>query len=314
MPRVSQLGWWVLASVLVIALGMTQGGQRRVSVFGWMLLGCLIVFASHAMSISGALAWLYQSALVLAAAWVMAERGAFRWMRHAVLAVAWGQLPVMGLQALQISLPWESLSSGVTGTLSSRSACAVLLGVASLWSGRGPALVLSVASLATGSLMGVPSLWRLWWQSPYKPLPAVVLGWPMVLVLTHQWWWPRLALRLGVWDDIWTYLHSGWLTGIGFVPFPSGFRDTTPLGAPTMWVNYHCTFLDWIARTGLVGTVLVGVLAIWVSRRLTTPWARWTVGGAVWVGMLQSVEAFPMLGMLALVMVMGLAQEARCRT
>ena len=308
-PRLSQFGWWVLASILVIVAAQFVEPVRRVRVFGGLLVGCVAIFAAHVRSVGGALAWCYQSTFILTAAWLIAERVGWPILRRALLVVAWAQLPLMALQAVGVTLPWPAvITHPITGALGSRAPLASLLAVASMLSPRRPALILALAACLTGSLMGWPALIRLWWQSPCKPWPSL-WGWPVLAALTHRWWWPKLAIRMESWSSL-SFLKGGWLTGWGFLPFPGGFWDDSTPGRMFLWRDYHSMWMDWIARTGLIGGLVAVGLIWWIIRRLRVqPSWGWTMAMLFWIGAWQSAEAFPVLALLGVMGVIGLVTD-----
>lgn len=311
------LFWWTMASLLVVAVGLTQPQRQVTAVFGWGLLGCLAVYLIHRTQPYGSQAlWMTHVTIGLMAAALMAERAEWRWLRQAVVWCAWGQLPVMAFQAFGHSLWWESVGGGLTGTMGYRAACAALLALASLWSSGWRAWSFAAAACLTGSWMGLPAVGRLVWGLWPSHLAWGFLSLAL-LALTSEWWMPRLALRLEAWQGF-PLLHGGWLTGWGFLPLPGGFAydaGTFASGgakaAPFVISDYHSAFVDWIARTGLVGVVMLLALGRWVCTRLTSSAHRWAAGLAVWVGCWQSVETMTVLALLLVVWWIGLAQGGR---
>lgn len=314
-PRHAQMGWWVLASILVCAVGMRQPVRQQTSLWAWGLVGCVAVFASHLTSIGWAVAWLYQVTLILLAAWLIHERGEWTWLKNTILGVGLFQGVVVLWQLLGGPTPYWSWPGGwLTGTLSARAALSILWGACSLLSHGRVAWGFALLACLTGSFAGsVPAVGRLLGQSRTIPMtwPIGAVG---VLLLSHRLWWPRLLGRWQAMESL-EFLQRGWVTGWGFLPFPGGWQSIAASGRQAGLVaqlDYHNVFVDWIARTGMVGGLGLLALVWWVSKRLTSPWRRWTAFLALWAGSWQSAEAFPVMTLLGLVWLMGLAQEAEC--
>ena len=315
--RNAQVGWWVLVSVVVCVVGMVQQPRRETRFWAWTLAWCVVVVASHLLAGPGwGVAWLYQATLILLASWFVHERGEWRWLHKTVLVLGLFQGGVVLWQLSGWTAPWPSAGSGLSGTLSQRAALSIFWGACSMLSQGKPAWGFALLACLTGSLSGsVPAVARLLWTSRTIPvtLPLGLLG---LLALSHRVWGPRLLGRWQAMESL-EFLQRGWLTGWGFLPFPGGWRYTDARGHQAGLVaqlDYHNAFIDWIARTGLIGGVGLLVLVWWVSTRLTTPWRRWTAFLASWAGMWQSAEAFPVMTMLCLVWLIALAsnQETTC--
>lgn len=298
--------WWTLASLGVLAVSGIAPGVRRCSAFGLLLAGCLAVYLIHARQPYGTAArWVLHAGLLLATAQALAERDGWPGVRRALVVCAWAQLPLMAWQVAGGALPWEPLGSGLTGSVQRRAVLAILLSVASLLSGGWQAAGLALASVTTGSLMGVLALLRV--------LPARVRLWGLLGLLGVG--WPvaleRLNLRVEAWQGA-SFLPRGWLTGWGFLPLPGGFQYDGGLGgimARSVTSDYHSAILDWVARTGIVGLVMLFGVCWWAWRHSRTTEARWLVMLAVWVGGAQSLEQAPALIMLLLAWWIALSTE-----
>lgn len=307
-PKSAQIGWWVLASLLVIAVGMRAPVRRTLSGFGWAVGAVLVVVFSHLQGIGFTIGWAYQVSLLVVASWFLAERGEFRWIRQTVLGVAWLQVGLAGLELAGMTL-YPTAGAWPHGSLTTRTGLAILWMLASLWSTHWSALGFAVLACLTGSWTAAPALVRLVWTTG-GITTSLLVSIPVLLGVFARLWWDKLTSRVEVWSSVF-WLQAGWLTGWGFLPFPLGFVSTDPTGAigtlPSLYLNN--TALDWVGRTGLVGAVLLGGWLWWVARRLTAPWRVWTALGVGWAMCWQSAEALPVLSLLGLCSVIGIAQE-----
>ena len=314
-PKSGQLGWWVLASVLVVACGIGRAVRRTVPVFGWGVGAVLLVLASHLHGIGFALGWAYQSTLILIAAWLIAERGEWAWIRQAVIGVAWLQVGLVILERFGVSL-FPTAGAWPHGSLTTRTGVGILWLFASLWSPRRPAVIFTLLACLTGSWTAAFAVLALAWRYGQVTLPLLITV-PVLLVVNSHLWWDKLAGRFDTWKRVY-WLHDGWLTGWGFLPFPVGFITTDPTGAvgtgTQVSIYLNNTWLDWVGRTGAIGALLMAGL-LWVaSRQLTTSWRVWTFFGLLWVGCWQSAEVLPVFSLLGVCSVLGWSHpsEARC--
>ena len=309
-PKASQMGWWVLASIVVIAVGMTQPVRRTMPGFGWGMSAVLAVVFSHLAGIGFTIGWAYQVSLLLCASWVLAERAEFAWIRQTVIGLAWVQVGLVGLEGLGVQ-PFPVAGNFPHGSLATRTGLCLLWTMASLWSPPRSALVLALLAAATGSFTSTIALVRVICRSRTIPFP-LLLSAPVWLVAVTPAWGPRFLSRWEVWTQM-TWLQTSWLAGWGFLPFISGFVSADTTGAigrlSSVQIFMNNTWLDWVGRTGLIGALLLAALAVWASRRLTTPWRAWTAAGLVWMGLWQSAEVYPVLSLLGVCSVIGLAQE-----
>lgn len=308
--KATQVGWWVLASIVVLAVGITQPVRRILRGFSWGLGGVLLVFFSHVTSVGWSVAWAYQVSFVLLAAWMIAERGQVHWLRQTVLWMAWCQVGLAGLELAGVVF-FPIAGNFPHGSLVTRTGLCLLWTMASLWSAQWRAVVFALLACATGSWTGTVAVVRLVWLSGTVPFPLVVVV-PGLLLGSLSLWLPKLVSRWEVWRQVY-WLKEGWLTGWGFLPFPIGFVSTDPSGsigrATQVSIYLNNTFLDWVGRTGVIGAVLLGGLVWWAVPRMTVPWRIWTVLGLCWMGLWQSAEALPVLSLLGVCSVIGLAQE-----
>jgi hypothetical protein len=286
---VTPLWWWTLCALIVIAVGLGERPQTDASTLGWFVFGCVAVYVVHrAQPLGVAGTWITYMAIHVTALALIVERGDWRWLKTALLIVAWIQLPVIALQAFHVPVPWGSVGSGLTGTLGRRAIAASVLALASMWStDRRLAWGFGLASLMTGSLMGVISLFKmLWkWRALLMPIAlcCAILG------------WSRLALRLDAWAGLWP--PRGLLTGWGFLPLPGGFAYTqgTWNAAPFIISDYHCAVLDWMTRTGLIGMLIMVGMGVWAHDRWHHAVLRWSLVWCAWTLLGQSVEQNAML-------------------
>ena len=288
-----------LAHVSVLAVGLLQPLRRPAPVFGWLLLGSLGVYLVHCTQPGGLQrAWIASSLATLAAGAVVAERADGRWLRQAVVVCAWAQLPVMAWQALGGVGPWPVIGDGLTGTVARRGVVAALLALGSLWSTGARAGTLALAAGLSGSCVSLPALARLVWERGHWRGVGVSVALGVGLL---PWLWPRLGSRWDAWHGA-GVIWGGWLTGWGFLPLPGGFRYDIGAGRWGRFVqtDYHSAWLDWVARFGLPGALMLVALGLWTWRRSRGA-ARWTWGLVAWAGCWQSVEVNPVLLGLGLI-------------
>ena len=314
-PKSGQIGWWVLASLLVLAVGMAQPVRRTQASFGWGCGAVLVVIFSHLQGIGFVLAWAYQVSLVLVAAWVIAERGEFAWLRQAVLGLAWIQVVLVALECVGVRV-FPVAGAWPNGSLTTRTGLSILWMLASVWSTRWRAGLFAMLACLTGSWTGGVALARCIWESGRVTISLLVAV-PVWLALGHRFWWEKLASRVEVWSQMY-WLKSAWIAGWGFLPLPVGFVSTDPMGSigtgTQVSIYLNNTFLDWIGRTGVVGVGLLVGLFWWAGHRVTAPWRMWTLLCLCWAGMWQSAEVLPVLSLLAVCSVIGFSysQEAVC--
>jgi len=313
-PSLSKVVVWLIASVFVIAMGMGQPKRRNARVFGWVLFGCLCVYLSHLSNVGMAFIWMTRATLVLSAAWMIAERGDFRWLRSSVLSCALFQIPVMAAQAFQVPLPWKNAGVFPWGTLMKRGALSILFGLASVWSQGIRSMGFALASISTLSWSGaVPAAARVL----ISKVQLNLIGWLSVAAaffLSAPFWIPKVLIRLEAWKSV-EFLRRGWLNGWGFFPLPGGFQDDA--GGSAAWAHsplfreYHSTFIDWIARTGLIGLVISFLIGAWIVKRVMEcgPWSKWTLFLILFAGATQSTESFPFMAMVFLSFLIGLNQS-----
>ena len=308
--RLSALWLSLAASMVVLGLGLVaprQTGQRPI--FGALLLAALGLAVCQWRQPTGAFLWAWQASVLLSAAGVLAVHGEVRWLQQGVLGCAWGQVGVLGLQALHIPLPWPFFSDGMVGTLGSIRPVSILVGLAALWATGWAAWVFSAVGCLTGSGTVVPIvLLRRWW--PYRTSRARwmigfgLVGASVALV-------PRWSLALTERWEAWTTWPMSWW-GHGLRPFPGGFQDDTPFGWAMHWKDFHNVALDWVGRFGLPGFLVLLGMGWWVWRRKPDPW---TLAFVLWVGCWQSLEQFPVLVIPFLVWLIELSEggKNRCR-
>lgn len=319
-PKVAEFWWWNAASVLAIAVGMTQPVRYHVR-HPWSvsLAAALGLFVIHSQT-AWASWWISQTTLVLVAAWIIAERGEWHWLREAVVACALFQFLAI---AYQHDWPWPYARVG--GTVGKRAPCSTLFAVASLWTSGWLSILLAYGTTKTTSYVGaVVAIGRWVWQfirrfEAIGLMATVGLG-AFVAVreqsnllhaLRHE-----VVPRLSGWSQTDWLGASQWVWGWGFQPFLAGFFDASPAGMLQQWVFYHSTWIDWIMRTGIAGAGLLAWALCWFWRRSrVVPMWRWTFLLALWAGTWQSIEQFPSMIALLAIWVIGLSQtrkEATC--
>lgn len=299
--------------MIVLACGMARpsGPRSPARVFGVMALAMVGLALLHWRQSTAAFVWASQTLLVLAAAWQLAHHGEWRWLKEALIACALIQVGVWGLQRLSIPNPWPThvWTKQGWGTLGSATPAAVVLALACLWSRGWRAWLWGGLTLLTGSGTVIPVVAaRLAWVSRWR-LPRWglwCLG--MLGLIVSAWLWrDAWLMRAQVWREV---AWSWW--GLGFQAFPGGFGDDTAIGQAMRWRDYHNAYLDWIIRFGAPGAVGLAWLGWWLWQRSRhDETCRWTLLLAGWVGLWQSVEQFPVLVILLLVWMIGLAQTAQ---
>ena len=78
------------------------------------------------------------------------------------------------------------------------------------------------------------------------------------------------------------------------------------------FTDFHSTWLDWIARFGVIGMVVLIPLVRWVWIRTfskTAPWKVWSFILAVFAGTFQSAESLAVLSLLGMFWFMRLNKE-----
>lgn len=303
-PRLYHLGWWVIASIFVIACAPFNDVTRQSKIYPYLLLGCIAVFLSHALSIGTSLIWLYQVSIILVAAWLIAERFDLMFLKLFIVGMGLLQIPFMILQLFGIYV-FPSDMIGLTGTLEKRAYCAILLASASFLTAGRLQWLLTITSILTGSFMCLPAVIRLLWPMLKRGRMIGLMAIPAILIATHSLWLSRVTSRFKAMESL-EFLQRGWLTGWGFIPFPGGFvYSAVDSGGsvPAMtFYDYHSTLIDWVARTGLIGFVVLCLLAYWISRHLKGgQWRLWTSIMAAWAFLLQSAESGVVMAMLFLV-------------
>ena len=301
----------ILASIVVLGVGLLSQRRDAKTPFGWMLLACVWLACLHWRQPTMALAWVSQVALILGSAAILASHGEARWLRQAVIACAWVQVPVLILQWYQVPLPWAHLPAPwqMAGTVGSIRPASILFGLACLWSPGWTAWVLGIVACLTGSGTVMPVVvLRQWW--PYR---KKAWGWLAGLGLVAVGarftpWHLALTERLDTWQTWW------WsMSGEGFRVFPwrGAFADDTVFGRAMAWRDSHNVWLDWTGRFGLPGLVVLGVLLVWLWHRSKTDAQRWTLLFALWVSCWQSFEQFPVLVIPLLVWLIELSEGGR---
>lgn len=299
----------VLASLTVVGLGVASGaGWNRQRPFGWLILAAVGLAWCHADVPDVAFLWACQATLVLSAGGCLARCAESRWLREAVVACAWAQVLVCGLQVCRVPLPWPQQPHGAFwGTMGSRTTAALVTGIGCLWSSGWPAWGLGVAT----GLMGSATM-----------LPVVVVKlagtnrrvWDIVGllgVIAVAWGpWPPLIQRLSLRCELWRAWRGSWW-GNGFHPFPSGFQDETAFGHAMRWRDYHNVYLDWLARFGILGAVVLAVAGwwLWRARRAVPSWLIGSVPAFLWIAWWQSLEQFPVGIVLVIVWWCGVCQS-----
>ncbi len=194
----------------------------------------------------------------------------------------------------------------IVGSLERRAGLGILLALASVWSTGWRAWVLAGLSVATGSLVGIPAVVRVLLSRGAVGLMAlaavVVVAIPSVL--------ERVQPRLELWGSLdWMRSWTGW----GFRLFPGGFQEVGAVNGAEVFIpyrDYHNVFVDWILRAGIIGAASVVAWIIWVFRQGLKGWRGWTIALALWVGVVQSAEAIPVILVLFACWMVGLTREA----
>ena len=331
MERIRKLAWtalawlWVAAPILgyiegiptrlgviwisqtiswaVLALALFSAEPLRHRGFGLLAWAAVLLSAIHLRANSPSYVWLTQVLLWLAAAAILARQRTFLAMRAAVVFCAFAQF-IVGLWQVQgIPLPWPVTVYGpMWGTVGSVTPAAIVMALGVLWS-RGLlrwTLAIGVLLSGSGTAIGFVVVYLLFpWLWLLGAVGLMFGG--TLLVGIGATFRESFLLRWEFWKDV-----SFSLFGCGFAPFPSGWADDTQLGRLLMWRDYHNTFVDFIARFGLPGAVILAAAFAALWRVSKTGEQRWTLAFAVWVGCWQSVEQFPVLVVLILAWWVGL--------
>lgn len=305
----AQSWWWLLVSLIVSAAALSV--PRRLSL-RWSSVGMTALLVGvlgwlHRMP--GTLVWVAQPFVKAIAGVLLVERWGWLPLRRAVVWWAW-------VQVAWWPMSWIGLApyaGGWTGTLGSRHVLAIWLMLASMWSSRWRAWGLALASLATGSVTGLPALLRLlglrWW------LPMTWLQVTGVAVLSSRWWWPKLSARWEVWTQAIALLPTHWVTGWGLQQLPVRFQEaawSAQMGS--RWApggDLHNTWLDVAVRGGTLGSLALLVVMAWAWWRSEETGTIWTWAAACWVMTWQSVGASPALWCLAMVWLLSLCAARR---
>ena len=252
--------------------------------FGWGL-GLWVALTAILWRDSYGVSWLWLATwlLVLASLDTLTPDEVVR----AVVVVSWVELAVVATQALGWT-HYPQIGSGWTGSVGRRYLLAALWALASLWSRGRWAWWWAGCSIATGSWMGLVALARLGGRWRWSGL--------VVVLATAPWWWSRVVLRMPIW---WDGLTIGFAP-VGFGKLTGGFLGQGMLDRLLGWSDYHCVPLELWARFGWWGVVGI-IAALWVYRQLR-PWeALWLIA----VACLQSLEAYPALGWLMVLLYQG---------
>lgn len=291
-PRLAGQWWWTVSSLLVIAASLGQSTIRKPElIWPTFLLLALLSYLFH-LDQPEALAWLYPFLIVFFAAFLIVERGDLRLIQEAFLLAAYLQIPLMLAQATGIHLPWERAGGDqwpISGSLSRRVLLGSVMATACCLSRGWRARLFAAGAILSASWTGaVPALIRIiWLHTRFRKWLLWIA--PIGLVATLSLWQAHLGLRVKVW------LSLDWwqgLVGQGFTPFTSGFVDPSYAGSILGWLDYHNTFLDLIARFGLVG--LVGI-SLFVLRLSSAPLLQALM---LWLLTWQSAESSPALILL----------------
>jgi len=304
--RLSTLWWWTLASVLVVCVGFSQPVLRRCRFWSLLLAGVLGLYLLHFTQGLFANGWLVNGSFAVLAAGFIYERGHRQWLIQAVIISALLQVPIIIFQMAEIATPWGFAGGGFGGSMGKRSACAALLGFASVCMiSKRSSTFLALATLLTQSMMGLPALIRCYWMFARSfGIWALILPFSTAF-FTYPLWKERVLVqsvlsRLHVWSGT-RWIQDYWAKGYGFHPFPSGYQDETTLGLMLDWRFMNSAFVDFGLRAGAIGVLILLALFIYMTRRVWGTNACWALAMIVWVGAFQSIEFYPALNCLFLV-------------
>lgn len=312
------MGWWLIASLLVISLGWIRRKPAVTApIFGGLLLSILLFTFFHPEQIPIGSSWVMRWAVILSAASCMAYLEDLKVLRLAVLGCAWIQIAFMLLQAAGVETIFRVAGSGVAGTLAKRAALSIFLGFASMLCKGRCAWLFAGASVVTGSLAGsVPAVAKLLFPLFMKARGMGISAMAGAVLLLIPLGWDRLLLRLQAWSEGPSFLARGWLNGWGFYNLPGGFTDENMARSihdpmSLMYSDYHSTFVDYVARFGLPGLITLAAVMAWLFFRVRVGLELWLLGLAVWACAFQSAESFPSMMMLGVFLFMHLVYKER---
>lgn len=313
-PIHAQYGWWVIASVAVLALAWLKPPVRKRSVISWFLTACLVAYLPHFNSFGMGLGWMIRSALVLSAAIAIAERTGWRDLYDALKVAFLIQLGVVLLKLFGVEVPWMQAGPGLAGTLYRRAGLSMLAAFVCIWSRKWLSYLAGAVSVLSGSLAGaVPA--GLYLVSRLKSRMArwslLGLGVMAAVLASGIRFQSRVESLAGL-----EFLRRGWLTGWGFFPMPGGFQEDTGNAfavASVQLRNYHSVWADWLGRFGVIGLLAVLPVIAWIVKetlRDRADWKIWTLILALLAGSVQSAEGLAVMSLLGLIWWIRLEEES----
>lgn len=306
-PRLSSIWWWLIASFLVVSVGITQRVVRRASwIWAFLIFSSFFAYLVHTTDVYAA-SWIGQVFIIGSAAVLIVERGDWQVLRKGIVVACLVQVPFMIVQGFGLEVPFLRAGGDnwpISGTVSRRSVLSALLAVGCVCSGRVTSLVLATGSLFSGSWTGsIPAILKI----SFRYIKRLgVIGFVSVLTLfvaSFNLWQAHFGLRWKVWSGM------SWLSlkGIGFDELKGGFREAHPLSGVLYWTDYHNTFLDILARFGIMGMLVIVVFFSWLIKRRAN--LLWPIFLILWLCLWQSLEGSAVLSMLVVFMMMGIDQK-----
>lgn len=304
--RLAVVWLWLIVSWVVIGLGLAWPRRaQEAQPFGWLALGVvgLGLWACWSRP-TDAFIWVWQLIIWLSAAATLAQHGDWAWLRQAVIGCALAQWPIALLTRMGGLWQWPHHPSQWCGTVGSETPMAVLLGLAAIWSRGWGRWLLGCLAAVVGC--GTVAAFMLAWLLRQVPWPRwmlrIALGIGLLILI---WWWREpIQWRLETWADA----HLTW-QGVGFGVLPGGWRDDTTLGRLLEWRFYLNAYLDWVQRFGVAGLTVMTGIGWWCWRHRAGNLL--TLSFLAWVLLWQSVEPWPVIGLLVLVVWIGLTQHRR---
>lgn len=309
------MAWWLIASIFVIGCSGGKELCREVRGIQRFVLAAFLVFLVHGIalynevSFSFGSAWLMKVALLSASAVLIAERERWEKLFKFLKICLLFQIPVLVLQWFEVWNPWGVSS----GTLGKRAGLGILAAYVTVNSSGLTSWISSILAMLSTSMAGmIPAVSHQVWSFRRGRIVLGILTGLSLLVLPSM--GVRVATRFEAWSSL-SFLRRGWLTGWGFLPFAGSFRDDALRGgalASLRFTDYHSTYLDWIARFGLIGLVVISPFVIWVlSRTLSqlSSWKVWSMFLALFAGAVQSAEGILVMCLLGFLWIIRLNEE-----
>lgn len=312
--QVSQMVWWILASILVIGCSTFKKVERDVEGIQLFILAAIAVFVAHGFflytetTFAFGSAWLLKVSVIMSAAILIAQRESWHNLFKYLQLCLVFQIPILLVQKMNMNNPWGSAH----GTLGTRAGVGILAAYIAVNSKGISSWIGTAMSVISTSMAGlIPAVAnRIWGFKKYR----LAISLATLIVLFNMPMQARASSRFEAWSSL-SFLKRGWMTGWGFLPMAGTFRldaDNGKAWASVRFTDYHSTFLDWIARFGLIGVLAISPLMLWIAQRTfhqPDSWKVWNLFLALFAGMVQSAEGILVMVLLGLMWFMRLNEE-----